>query len=529
MEQSNNVLPEPQGEKQSAVVYAFERKPESLLLTKVRQNFGLFGGISLIFGVAFTTLFYKAGIGINTLIFTILTVILLSIIMKKLAVSIKTGTVFYYLGAILLAFSSVMTSSGILIFLNIIGIFFLLDLSLLHQFYEDNHWDFMKHMFHMFELALLSLISIGMPFIDCINLMKRSKLLKHDKSRNIFLGILISVPFLWVVTALLAKADLLFGKLTNGLFHVVFSADIITIVLLTLFGFMVCYCVICGAVMHVGIQEKKAWMKADTSIAVTFMTILGLVYALFCGIQIVYLFAKGLFILPQEFTYAEYARRGFFQLLAVVIMNVALILICKALFRESKWLRLINTCVTLFTYIMIASATYRMLLYIGVYHLTFLRVFVLLSLLIITLILAGVIITEYKPKFPLFRYCVVVVSTCYIVFSLSKPDYYIADYLIQQTDLLDQGDIYFLTSELSLDAAPLVLSLLDDTSRWTLLDVSEDKLDRNEYDMNLQDPQYYVTDYYRTIIVQSDNREFRDFNYSIYQAEKSRLKYHPAS
>jgi hypothetical protein len=238
------------------------------------------------------------------------------------------------------------------------------------------------------------------------------------------------------------------------------------------------------------------------------------------------LFADGLFILPEEFTYAEYARRGFFELLAVAAMNVSLILICKALFQESKILRMIVTIITICTYIMIASATYRMILYISAYHLTFLRLFVLLSLLIIALVLGGIIVSEYKSQFPLFRYCVAVASVCYIIFSLAKPDYFIASYLINQYEQLDQEDIAYLTNDLSIDAAPVVLPLLVDESRYNL-DISTD--DDNNYDREyaLSDRAsgYLIVDYYQKISTAYSNQEIRDFNYSNYLANQYAKKY----
>jgi hypothetical protein len=100
--------------------------------------------------------------------------------MYKLSVSVKTGTRFYYAGVLLLGASSVLTSSGILLFLNIIGILLLLDLSLLHQFYANRYWSFLKHLLWMIGLGLQSIACIAMPFIDCISSMKHIKVFKND-------------------------------------------------------------------------------------------------------------------------------------------------------------------------------------------------------------------------------------------------------------------------------------------------------------------------------------------------------------
>lgn len=516
-----NVYSSPDGNAdRSAYVNPYKREPESPLLHKIRSNFGIFGGISLIFGASFTLLFYRVGVGLNVFLFTFVMILLLWAAVRKLSMTLKTGTKLYYAGAALLGLSTAYTSSGVLQALNVLGILFLLDLSLLHQLYEDHQWDFTKHFARMFGLLFQSIAAIGKPFVDCVRFFKKTRVLRNDKVRNITIGIVVSIPFLWIVLALLSSADLLFGRMTKGIIDSLFSTDAFSIGIMILFGFLVCYCILCAAATKVGIAEKKEGSKADASIAATGMTVLCLVYAVFCFIQLTYLFTDGLFVLPQEFTFAEYARRGFFELLAVTVINIVLILLCRAFFEESRWLRMIITVMTVCTYIMIASATYRMLLYIGAYHLTFLRVFVLLSLLIDALVLAGVIVSVYKRSFPLFRYCVGVISVCYIAFSFSKPDYYIADYLIKHNQLLDREDISYLIHELSLDAAPIVLPILAESERWTSGQLTDD----NNYDrdMFLYGPPEEVirADYYQRIASATGDMELRDFVYARFRATK---------
>ncbi len=504
-------------------VFHTAQKQESPLLRQVRTRFGVFGGISLIFGVFFALLFYKAYLGLNAFVFTLVIISLMFLIMNKLDLTVKKGTKLYYAGAALLGLSTLLTSSDTLHFLNVIGIMILLDLSLLHQFYDNRNWDFMKHLLQMLALPFLSIGAIGLPFMDCIRFMKKTKVFKNEKVRNIFLGILISIPFLWVITALLVNADLMFGRLAENILDTVFQEDIFIVVFMTVFGFLSCYCVLCAAVCNAGIDEKKPYKRGEASIAVTVMVILTLVYLIFCGIQIVYLFAGGLFVLPEGYTFAEYARRGFFELLAVAVINVALMVLCRALFEDSKVLRTVITVMTVCTYIMIASAAYRMLLYIGAYHLTFLRVFVLLSLFIIALVLAGIIAAQYREKFPLFRYCVAVTAVCYIIFAFSRPDYYIAAYLVEHAEELNRDDIYYLYFDLSLDAAPVVLPLLEDKDQWTM---SPGNTDQDSIRMNYTDTEYegLVSDY-RNRIEHAASRDIREFNYSVYTAGNSLEKF----
>lgn len=520
MEQINNILSDTQEEKLLVVKDSDKGKMSSPLLIKVRENFGIFGGLSFIFGSTFTFFFYKVGIGFNAFLFTCIMVFLLSLIMKKLSIPIKRATIAYYVGTILLGISSMLTSSWILQFINVIGIMLLLDLSLLHQLYDDTKWNFARHFGRMLGLLLNCIATLYMPFKDFLEYLKNTKLFKNDKVRNIITGFAIAIPLLWIIIGLLSSADLLFGKMTHQLYTFIFSSNLFYVILMTVFAFLACYCIICGAVSRVGINDKaNTTKKANASIAITVVSLLCIVYVIFCSLQILYLFANGLFVLPEEFTFAEYARRGFFELLTVTVINIVLMLICTSFFEESKIIRFFLTVMTACTYIMIGSAVYRMLLYIGAYNLTFLRLFVLLFLFIDSLVLGGVIISVFRKEFPLFMYCVTVVTVSYLIFSFAKPDYFIASYHISEKKELEYTDIVFLTEGLSLDAAPVLVPFF--SQEFDKVEIPTDS-NQNNYDyISEYDREDIVKFYYNNIIENEKEREIRDFNLSYYLAARS--------
>lgn len=469
------------------------------LHNKLRQEFGFFGGISLIFGIMATLLFYKAAIGLNSFIFTILTVILLFLISKKLNIPITKGVIFNFLGAILLGLSNLLSSSHDLQFLNNIGILLLLDASLIQLFNKRKTFNFLNELLSIIKLPFKALASLGMFFVDGNSFVKKRKIIRNDRLRNILIGCIISIPLLIITTLFLSSADLLFSKITGNIFKWILYRDFYIIIIAIVLGTLFCYSLLCGASKeNTAIKEKID--KASPTIGITISTFLLILYILFCGIQILYLFAGGIFVLPAEFTYAEYARQGFFELLAVTCINIILILICENVFEENKFLRIILTAITASSYIMIASATYRMILYIRAYHLTFLRLFVLLFLLIDALILAGVIISLYNKSFPLFRYSIIVITLCYLILSFSRPDYHIAKYFLNHTDKIESEDLYFLTRYLSYDAAPVVMPLLE-----------------SQYDYNIGSDTYQ---YYHRLISNTNARGFRDYNYSYDRAIK---------
>lgn len=224
--------------------------------------------------------------------------------------------------------------------------------------------------------------------------------------------------------------------------------------------------------------------------------------------------------LPDGYTYARYAREGFFQLLAVCIINLILVLICLGLFRESRVLKGILTVICGCTFIMIFSSALRMILYIDTYSLTFLRVFVLWSLAVIFALMAGVTVSIFHKRFPLFLYGTITVTVCYLILSFAHPDYWIARYNLNYS-----GKMYL--SELSADAAPVILN---PSVNPDLISV-EDMLEKTAYDPNISNVRSrdYDDDYYDSYWMKSfyckmedDTRGMgiRTFNFSLYQAKK---------
>ena len=88
-------------------------------------------------------------------------------------------------------------------------------------------------------------------------------------------------------------------------------------------------------------------------------------------------------------TYSEYAREGFFQLLAVSFFNLVLVLAVLNYFKRHPVLTGCLAVISLCTGILLGSSAFRMCLYVAAYGLTFLRLGVLwfLALLAVLFIL----------------------------------------------------------------------------------------------------------------------------------------------
>lgn len=250
----------------------------------------------------------------------------------------------------------------------------------------------------------------------------------------------------------------------------------------------------------------------DPVIGITFTSIVSVIYLIYCAIQILYLFIGMRAGLPEYVSYAEYARGGFWELLFVSVINFIMVLLCMYLFRENIILKVILTVISGCTFIMIISSAYRMMMYVGEYYLTFLRVLVLWFLIVLVLIMVGVVVSIYKRRFPLFQFIVAVVGVMYILFSFSRPDVIIAKYDIEHWKNTSDIDLYYLMYETnSIDAAPEIAKIDLDDKEWRYID--------NEY---LKQSMY---NYFLNISEENEGIYFRKANYSRIRAKIAADRY----
>lgn len=99
----------------------------------------------------------------------------------------------------------------------------------------------------------------------------------------------------------------------------------------------------------------------------------------FIAIQFSYLFGSLTDGLPRDFTFAQYARKGFFELVAVTLINLVLLTgnmyFVKASGKKlDRAVKILNTILVMSTFIMLLSAHFRMSLYEDAYGFTYLRV-----------------------------------------------------------------------------------------------------------------------------------------------------------
>lgn len=530
-----NVTNNAQAQQGNAVVLQVLPQKEDTPETKaMKKNFGFFGPVTLIYAVFYAFCMFQNGSGITFPFFVIAGLVFLCFTLSKLELTLKKGSAFYMISMVLLAVSTFCTDDGKIIFYNKAGIFCLMMSLLLHQFYDTSKWNLGKYLISIVELIFGSLGEMGRPFSDGKAYYKT----KDNKNKTVgyvVLGVVIAVPLLTVVIALLSQADAVFRQMANSIFENINFANIFDVAFRIGFIFFASYLLVAFLCKKSIREEVKDNRTGEPVLAITITGLLSVIYLLFSGIQIIYLFL-GQMQLPEGYTYAMYAREGFFQLLAVSILNLIIVLVVMTRFKESNVLKVILTIMSLCTFVMIASSALRMIIYIRYYYMTFLRIFVLWALLVLFFLFIGVIASIYKEKFPLFKYSMVVVTVLYTILSFSHPDYIIASINVanaprdNMTWVPDENDFfqsstpyhdYPYLSGLSADAAPVLipymaelgydLSIFYEENIWKIIDRKG-----NGYDM--ERPDGFGNYYLENLQDSCENFSWRTYNISRHMA-----------
>lgn len=242
--------------------------------------------------------------------------------------------------------------------------------------------------------------------LNNLNSLFKNKKGKHRKVLNILIGLVISIPIAIILLSLLADADMYFNffikDILDGLksiFNIHFLRKNIFILVIS---FIIIFSIFINLMKSIGKKEKKVkTYHIESSIISTILFVVNLVFVLFLISEISKLttnFLKS----PLEYTYSEYAREGFFQLLFVTSINGIITLFClyyTRLINDNKLIKNLLLILISFSIILIFNSYYRMFLYISAYTFTILRLqvilFLTLELIIFILLMKR---TIYKIK-----------------------------------------------------------------------------------------------------------------------------------
>lgn len=405
-----------------------------------KNPFGTLGIASAVYALFYTFCLYKNASGITYPFFVAGTLGFFFFCMKRCGVPCDSGfrkgwKLFYTVSVLLLGLSVCLTDDWKLLLMTKTGLFLLTMTLAVRLFGRTQGNSFGGNLRAIGSGIMETLYCIDKPIADGVEYVKAGgQLFKNKKTQSVLLGLLIALPLLAVILALLFSADAVFFNLAKEMAGDWNLREPLLVCLMIAAVYMVSYSFIRGLTSYETKPPRNPGKKGEPIAAITFTSLIALVYLAFCAVQILYLFI-GKMQLPEGLTWASYARQGFFQLLFVCLINLVMVLLCLALFGESRILKGILTAISLMTYIMVVSSALRMFLYIQNYYMTFLRLMVLWALAVIAVVLVGVIIFTWQKSFPLFGYCTVAVTLFYLVLAFARPDFVVAKYDISHASV----------------------------------------------------------------------------------------------
>jgi hypothetical protein len=228
-------------------------------------------------------------------------------------------------------------------------------------------------------------------------------------------------------------------------------------------------------------------IRFDPLILNTFLTCINGLYLVFAAIQLTYLTGAFQAALPDSLTYAEYARRGFFELAAVSSINLVLVLLAvKTAGRSGRAGRLLRAEALLLlagSLVQWASAIFRMKMYVDAYGLTQLRFLVTAFMILQLALFLLLLVKELRPGLPLFKLAACVALAALIILNHVDGDAWIARYNAARYQITGHIDAAYF-DVLSSSAVPAMLQLADaDTP--TARAIAGQLL--NRYDQSLRD------------------------------------------
>jgi hypothetical protein len=285
-------------------------------------------------------------------------------------------------------------------------------------------------------------------------------------ARMVARGTVMAVPPLMVLTALLASADPVFERvLHNAVFvgiepmleHLAFAGFIAWVTS----GYLRAFLVNDDVVMDRVHLPRPAIAPSEISIALSLLSIL---FIVFLVVQVRYLFGGAdLVEITKGLTYAEYARRGFFELVVATALVVPVLLVADWAAREddARGRRLVHATSALIVVLLfgvLASAAYRMWLYQDAYGLTEDRLYGTMFMVWLTVVLALLAATVLRGKRSGFAFKAVMAGgACIVALHVINPHALIARVNIDRAGSGSEVDAKYLRT-LSADAVPTLVA-----------------------------------------------------------------------
>ena len=429
-------------------------------------------------------LFWKQDLGISVLLFAIPTIWITIKLLKGNTRNKK---------ALLISIPIILLSSTYFIFDNIE--FYLLNivaipvLYLIMVIWATSDFQIKTILYKIILMMFQPLNYIGEVIKSVIKELKpkaKNENTENTKEKNnVFKAVCFTVIIALVVIGLLSSADNEFAKVFSVIFKNIniFSVPELTIRIITI---VIAFFYFAGFFMNMldkenglrEFEENENVEKKESYTIRMMMTVLNAIYLLFCFTQIKVLFTE------QNIKYSEFARKGFFQLMIVSLINIFMILKAnnknlKETDKQVKYKKIMCIVMVIFTLVIIISAFARMTLYQQNYGYTRLRILVDYTLITEIILLIPTVMYILNNKINLMKTYFVIIVTMYCIVNFINIDNIIVENNINRYKETGYIDLDYLIDMNNAGLAKQLLELKDTEFKYSEKSYEQSNLDKS--------------------------------------------------
>lgn len=444
----------------------------------MKQRPNLLWITALLLGWLLDFLFWKHGVGINFAIYAVLCLAGGLLVLRLSGHRIARGALWLIVLILLFALITVVRAEPLTAFLSLVLTLFLM--SVLAATFLSGHWWSFSLLDYLLRLLKLGWSMVARPLAYAA---ERRRQAREPSNRGlnpwpVVRGILIALPILVVFGTLLSSADVVFGNELQAFVKLLRLQNLPEYVFRLIYILAAAYA-LAGVFLHAATHSQDEVLVGEDSHKrfqflgfVEAAIVLGSVIVLFAAFgtfQFRYFFGGQANIAVEGYTYSEYARRGFGELIAVAVFSLVMILVLGAVtVRTDEAQRRIfsGLCalIVALVMVMLVSAYQRLVLYEFAYGFSRLRTYAHVFLIWIGLLLVAVVVLEILHRERLFAFAALIAS---LGFALSLSALNVDGFIVRQNVARavsgENLDVPYLTS-LSTDSVPAMVELLDSPS-----------------------------------------------------------------
>ncbi|MBQ2154777.1 MAG: DUF4173 domain-containing protein [Oscillospiraceae bacterium] len=318
---------------------------------------------------------------------------------------------------------------------------------------------------------LIFACSFGKIGVGCMALFHKERNGSIEKRRigAVLIGLCCAIPALMIVVPLLISSDAAFESLVTRLRVEDMGRHIASL----MFGLFLALLLFCQHFYlrirePVGEAGERSFRGVEPLIVGSFLGAICLVYAVYLISQGAYFFDGFRSLLPAGYTPAMYARRGFFEMCGLCVLNLTFLFLAALLCRRTGdrlplSIRLMLLFLCLFSLTLTAISVSKLVLYIRSFGMTRLRILTTGFDLVMASLLIALALRLFVRKIPYLKIAAVTGAVVLLTLSFANVDRVVARYNARayQNGTLSSIDMKTM-DKLSDAAVPYLVELAED-------------------------------------------------------------------